>query len=62
MAQDTIPLAAIRMVAARTIYEPHAICGTKRRTSIKKERSETINVRILSMNTPRRYLGECEGE
>jgi hypothetical protein len=50
------------MVAARTIYEPHAICGTKRRTSIKNERSETINVRILSMNTPRRYLGECEGE
>lgn len=62
MAQETMPLAAIKIVAARTRYEPHAMCGTKSRTSIRNARRETINVKILSMNIPRRYRGEWDGE
>jgi hypothetical protein len=62
MAQETIPLAAIKIVAARTIQEPHAICGAKSRTSIKNASREAINVKILSMNIPRRYRGEWDGE
>ena len=57
-----MPLAAIRIVAARTRYEPHAICGTKSRTSIRKARRETIKVRMLSMNMASKYRGEWEGE
>jgi hypothetical protein len=49
-----MPLAAIRIVAARTIYDPHAIWGTKSRTSIKNARREASKVKILSMNIPRR--------
>src|SRR4051812_5307616 len=61
IAHDTIPLAAIRIVAAKTMYDPHAMCGTKSRTSIRNERSEVIKVRILRMKIPRRYRGEWEG-
>jgi len=61
MAQLTIPLAAIRTVAARTRYDPHAMCGTKRRTSIRKESSARIKVSMLRIKTPRRYRGEWEG-
>jgi hypothetical protein len=57
-----MPLAAIRTVAAKTMYDPHAICGTNNSTSIRNERSARISVRMLNMNKPRRYLGECEGE
>jgi hypothetical protein len=38
------------------------MCGTKSRTSIRKARRETVKVKILRMNIPRRYRGECEGE
>jgi hypothetical protein len=38
------------------------MCGTKSRTSIRNARRETINVKILSMNIPRRYRGEWDGE
>jgi hypothetical protein len=62
MAHETMPLAAIRIVAARTRYEPHAICGTKSRTSIRKAKRDTIKVRMLSMNIASRYRGEWEGE
>lgn len=29
---------------------------------MRNESSEAINVRMLRMNMPRRYRGECEGE
>jgi len=60
MAHETIPLAAIRTVAARTMYDPQAICGTKSKTSIKKARSERIKVNMLKMKIPSRNRGECE--
>jgi hypothetical protein len=44
------------------MYDPHAICGTNNRTSMRKASSDTINVKILRMKIPRRYRGECEGE
>jgi hypothetical protein len=44
------------------MYEPHAMCGTNSRTSMRNERSARIRVRILRMKIPRRYRGECEGE
>jgi hypothetical protein len=50
------------MVAARTTYEPHAMCGTKSRTSMRNERRDRSSVNMLSMKMPRRYRGECEGE
>lgn len=61
MAQDTIPLAATRIVAAKTIYDPQAMCGTNSNTSMRKESSDKIKVRMLKMKIPRRYRGECEG-
>lgn len=57
-----MPLAAIKIVAARTMYEPHAMCGTKSKTSIRKARSDTIRVKILRINIPSRYRGEWDGE
>jgi hypothetical protein len=57
-----MPLAAIKIVAARTSQEPHAICGAKSKTSIKNAKREAINVKILSMNIPKRYRGEWDGE
>jgi hypothetical protein len=36
--------------------------GTKRRTSMRKESKVRIRVKMLSMNTPKRYRGECDGE
>ena len=62
MAQETMPLAAIKIVAARTSQEPQAICGAKSKTSIKNAKREAINVKILSMNIPKRYRGEWDGE
>jgi hypothetical protein len=62
MAHETRPLAAIRMVAARTRYEPQAICGTKSKTSMRKDRSACRRVKMLRINMPNRYRGECEGE
>jgi hypothetical protein len=62
MAHDTKVLNATRMVAARTRYEPKAICGTKSNTSIRKESRQTIKSMILRMNTRSRYLEEWEGE
>jgi hypothetical protein len=62
IAHETIPLAAMRIVAARTRYDPHAICGTKSKTSMRKERRASTRVRMLSIKIPSRYLGECDGE
>lgn len=62
IAHDIMPLAAMRIVAARTIYDPQAMCGTKRRTSMRKESRARTRVRMLSMKIPRRYRGEWDGE
>jgi hypothetical protein len=58
MAHDTRVLSATRMVAARTRYEPKAMCGTKSSTSMRKERRQTIKSMMLRMNTRSRYLEE----
>jgi hypothetical protein len=62
MMQAIIPAINIRTVAAIVRYDPHAICGAKRRTSINKASKEHRSVRMPSMNIPKRYLGECDAE
>lgn len=37
------------------------MCGTKRRTSIRKESNAVTTVRMLKMNNANRYRGECDG-
>jgi hypothetical protein len=62
IAHETIPLNATKMVAARTMYDPQAIWGTKRRTSTRKANRQARNAKMLTMKRNRRYLTECEGE
>jgi len=62
IAQVTTPLATIRMVAARTIHPPHAMCGTNSRMSTKKASSDTSSVGNVKINKARRYRGEWAGE
>jgi hypothetical protein len=38
------------------------MCGAKSKTSMRKESSVRRRVRILRINIPSRYRGECEGE
>jgi hypothetical protein len=54
MAQVTIPLATMMMVAARTIHPPHAMCGTKSSISTRKARSETRRVGKVRISKARR--------
>jgi hypothetical protein len=62
MAHETTPLIAMIIVAASTRYDPKAMCGMNRRTSMRKQRRERMSVTMLRMNIPSRYRGECEGE
>lgn len=62
MAHETTPLIAMIIVAARTRYDPKAKCGMNKRTSTRKQSRERMSVRILRINIPRRYRGECDAE
>jgi hypothetical protein len=53
---------AMRIVAAKTIYDPNAMWGINKRTSTRKASRARINVRMLRMKSPSRYRGEWEGE
>lgn len=46
------------IVAARTMYDPQAMCGTKRRTSMRKASRQRRKSTKLMMKTRRRYLAE----
>jgi CBS-domain-containing membrane protein len=50
MAQVTMPLATMMMVAARTIHPPQATCGTKSKMSTRKASSETRSVGKVKMS------------
>ena len=62
IAQVTIPLATIMMVAASTIHPPQATCGTNSRMSTRKASSVTSRVGNVKIRSARRYRGEWAGE
>lgn len=60
MAHDTRLLKATMIVAASTMYDPQAMCGTKRRTSMRKASRQRRKSTKLTMKSSRRYRAECE--
>lgn len=54
IAQVTIPLATIMMVAPSTIHPPHPTCGTNSKISTRKASSETRRVGNVNMSRARR--------
>jgi len=58
IAQETTALRAIRIVAAKTRYEPQAMCGMNRSTSIRNASRVTRKVMSMRMKRTRRYLAE----
>jgi hypothetical protein len=62
IAHVTMPLATMRMVAAKTTHPPQATCGTNSKISTRKASSVTSSVGKVNISSPKRYFDEWAGE